>query len=247
MSIKKGKLMKQHKVTSKSSILLFDIGNVLFNFNLDLALEKLVELKLFNCKNQALLFLKSMEAKINLGHTNMYDLIAFYDGGKRESLYREYVSFWNSTELFCPNIEIIKFINNNIKFAYNEKYNLPYYGIISNMGLDHYKFIMSYPDKEVNTFFNNMNIMNFSYETGYLKPKCDSFLYGITAVDYKKENIRDMIKTANKKVLYIDDKMENLIMAKKVWEVNDDNIFQFDAMKQKKEELFEVLVNFLHY
>lgn len=162
----------------------FDIGNVLFYYELDVFRKEMIEQNLFAHNSEVDLFISEAEHLSYIGATTLHKSLSSRFPNLNEHNKQLIINAWNNT--ITPNQQMLNFINElkseNIKIA-----------LLSNMGLEHAKHIRkNYPE------VFDVTAVHLSYEVGAFKPTkifYQSFLLehedflGCVYLDDLKENV----------------------------------------------------------
>lgn len=185
----------------------FDIGNVLFYYNLETFYAEMKRQNLLSTNDEVDLFVSEAEHLSYIGATNLSKRLSSKFSHLTEDNKKLVIDAWNNT--ITPNYQMFNFIkdlkNENVKIA-----------LLSNMGLEHAEYI----DKNYPEVFQG-NVCHLSYEVGAFKPT--KLFYQSFLLDH--EEFLGCI--------YLDDLKENIITGAKF----KFNGIHFDLNKISKEPL----------
>ena len=177
----------------KKIVLAFDLGNVVFNFDYNIALEKIKD-KLGVTPKEVIreLYYNNFTIPFEKGLVSGY---AFYLNFKKTFLakltYKKFIDIW--CKIFWPNHQTVNLIK-------NLKYNFPIY-LISNINRLHFDYLY----REYPYIFSLFQELILSFQVKYVKPEIQIYqtLQEKTGVDFKK-------------TIYIDDRLDLIQEAQKL-------------------------------
>ena len=177
----------------RTKAIAFDLGNVAFNFDYSVALDKIKNKigvpteKIWNA-----LFYENFALDFEKGIISSYDFYLNFRSTFRSSLkYKEFVDIW--CRIFFPNGEVISIIE-QLKSIY------PVY-LISNINELHFNYL----HKEFRDFFSLFDATILSFKVKSIKPE--------------KKIYQELIKISGRnpqQIIYIDDRQDLITAAKKM-------------------------------
>ncbi|MBP7087999.1 MAG: HAD-IA family hydrolase [Candidatus Omnitrophica bacterium] len=177
----------------KELVLAFDLGNVVFNFDYNIALDKIKDRLVVTPKEVIReLYYNNFTIPFEKGLVSGY---SFYQRFKKtflaELAYKEFIDIW--CKIFWPNYQTINLIK-------NLKYNFPIY-LISNINRLHFDYLY----REYPSIFSLFRELILSFKVKYVKPEIEIYqtLQKKTGVDFTK-------------IIYIDDRLDLIQEAEKL-------------------------------
>jgi len=217
---------------------MLDIGNVLVSVNMNAIHEAAVTCGFTNSVNEGFTFMKGIENICNFGLVDMNVGIDMFWGYKRQlvmgpEIYDEakqkMISTWCSTKCVTLNEAIVEHCYEILLLRHPDIKII----LTSNMGTDHYKYI-----KTLHPFFTDKDLHSvYSYKVGSIKPQ--QFFF--ETVQKKIDKITTNSK--QNKMLYVDDKAENLYGAREI--IDDLSLLCFDSTKMKDNIFLDAIDDFI--
>lgn len=214
----------------RDPVIILDIGNVLVSVDMDAIHKAAVDCGFTDSVHEGFTFMKGIENICNFGLVDMSTGIDMFWGYKRQLIMgpekydeakKNMIETWCSSKCVTLNEEIVEHCYEILLLRHPGIHVV----LASNMGIDHYKHIVS-----LHPFFQDRDLYSiFSFKIGSIKPQQLFF----ETIDKKVNKITKSSEYI--KILYIDDKEENLAAGCEC--VDDLTTFQFDS-KQMKESVF---------
>jgi len=224
------------------SIIILDIGNVLVSVDMGAIHDAAVDCGFVNSTHEGKTFMKGIENICNFGMMDMSSAIDMFWGYKREltmgaekydKVKQHLIDFWCSSRCVSLNKNIVEFCNKILHMPDT------YMMLASNMGVDHYNYINS-----LHPFFTDKKLFSVhSFKVGAVKPQDVFFSYVEKKIDkiwVEACCVNDIVTKQN--VLYVDDRIENLLAGEKC--VSGINAYKFDSTKMREEDFIHQIKSF---
>jgi FMN phosphatase YigB (HAD superfamily) len=178
-------LTKDYVISNSQKRIAFDIGNVLFHFNLSPIIDLLMELNIFEDINVAYKFMDCNQQPHEIGLYNIKQSFLQIDKTLSDNILQQIQDRW--MDIFYPSLPMIDIIEELIG-------NNHHVALLSNIGSDHAKAVLD----KCKVF--HKCIRHFSYEIGARKPTRLYYQSFLLQYGWPKNS------------LYFDDRSENIVI-----------------------------------
>ena len=228
-------------------VLMLDVGNVLVTVDIESIYNAVKDYGFVSNKENGISFIHAIDNLFNLGIMDMDACIDLYFRGIKKTIGKlsyienkiKLVEHWCSNKCVVLNKEIVDYC---FKLLQSDKVNLM---LASNMGVDHHRYI-----RTIHPFFTDEKLLKLhSFEVGAVKPKYLFFKAASDMISNIDTYYASPADIAVRKILYIDDKKENLLGAQKYitefQHYRGFRTFQFDSAKHKPQLFIDTVQEFL--